>query len=218
MSIVKFKSKWVEKCVRRVLNKPEGELESEEIFKIKYAKAGGDFSGSVVLELSTELPPEPFVAADGGDEWAVCLHSETTLGEKYNLKDYIDVNSEFNDFGIDHHKTEEWDYAYSEEAEEKWEKFEKSIVKNNIFKDYTKEELNNMGEEMDFMDLLPMEDLGLFSGLIVLRIYEAEVESAAWFRVFSELKVLELAEVTARVKQGGAGEFSRLKQVTFWMD
>lgn len=201
--------------MRKTLNKPEGEIDNEELFKIKYAKAGGDFSGSIVLELSTELPPEPFADLDGGDEWRVCLYSETTLGEKYNLEDYIEMDGEF---GIDHHKTEEWKYAFSKEAEAKWEKFKKSIIKNNIFEDYTEEELNEMGEDMDFMDLLPMEDLALFSGLIVLRIYEAEVDSAAWFRVFSELKVLELAEVGIKTEKNSAEEFSKLKQITFWMD
>lgn len=212
MSIVKFESKWVEKCVRRVLNKPEGELDSAEISKIKYARAGGDFCGSVMLELSTELPPEPFASFDGGDEWSICLHSETTLGERYHLEDYIEIN---NSFWIDHYKTEEWNYAFSKEAEKKWEKFEKSIVKNNIREDYTEEELNNMAE---YMDLLPMEDLGLFSGLIVLRLYEAEVESAAWFRIFPELKVVELAEVGVRAEKNSVEEFSGLKQVTFWCD
>lgn len=215
MSIVQFQSKWVEKCVRKVLNKPEGELDSEEIFRIKYAKAGGDFGGSIVLELSTELPPDPFADVDGGDEWRVCLHSETTLGEKYNLRDYIEIN---HGFWINHNKTEEWEYAFSKEAKVKWKKFKNSIVKNIIFEDCTEKELNEIGEDMDFMNLLPMEDLGLFSGLIVLRLYEAEVDSVAWFQIFSELKVLELAEVRAKEEKNNVNEFSRLKQVTFWGD
>lgn len=210
MSIVNFKSKWVEKCVRKVLNKPEGALDSEEIFKIKYARAGGDFCGSTVLELSTELPPEPFSAFDGGDEWMVCLHSETVLGEKYKLEDYISIDGQF---WVDHFKTEEWEYAFSKEAERKWEKFEKSIVKNNLFEDYTEEELNMMKEEA-----LPIDDLSLFSGLIVLRLYESEVDSAAWFQTFQELKVLELAEVGVKAEKNSAEEFSGLKQITFWGD
>jgi len=210
MGIVKFESKWIEKCVRKVLNKPDGGLDSGEIFKIKYAKAGGDFGGSIVLELSTELPPEPFAAFDGGDEWIICLHSETTLGEKYKLEDYIRVDREF---WLNYYKTERWKYALSQEAEKKWKKFERSIIKSDISEDYTEEELNAADK-----DFLPMEDLSLFSGLTVLRLYEAEVASTAWFRAFPELKVLELAEVGVKTKKNSAEEFSGLKQLTFWSD
>ena len=212
-----FKSEWVEKCVRRVLGKPEGAISKEEISKIKYAKAGGDFSGSLVLELSTSIPPEPFAAFDGGDEWAVCLHSDTTLGEKYKLEDYIETND---GFSIGHFNIDEWKYAYSGEARQAWDEFEKSIVKNDISCDYTREEINAIEEENPPYEkfLLPAEDLALLNGLVVLRLYEMEIESVEWFNTFEELKVLELAETEIEKDAENAGAFYGLKQITIWCD
>lgn len=205
-----FKSKWMEKCIRRALEKPEGTISKEEISKIKYAKTGGDFSGSIIFELSTSIPPEPFVAFDGGDEWAVCLHSSTTLGEKYKLGDYIKTN---HGFYIHHRNIDEWEYAYSGEASKAWNTFEKNIVKNNAYEDYTKEENLSLCSS-----LIATEDLALLSGLSVLRLYEMEIESVEWFNFFKELKVLELAETHIKKDADNAEAFSRLKQVTIWWD
>lgn len=210
MSSIKFESKWVEKCVRAALNKQEGELDSEDISKIQYAKAGGDFSGAVVLELSVEKPPEPFAAFDGGDEWAISLYSETTLGEKYKLDEYVRMDGSL---WLNHFEMEEWEYAFSQKAEAEWRAFEKTILKNNIYEDYTEEELNTM--EWEF---LPMKDLSLLSGLKVLRLYEAEVDSLSWFESFPNLKVLELAEVASREQGEDVNIFSGLQQISFWID
>lgn len=214
VSDINFRSEWVEKCVRRALNKESGELSGEEISKIRYVKAGGDFCGGIVLELSTEMPPEPFCAFDGGDEWVCSLHSERTLGEQMKLEDYICRRN--GSIWLDHGNIEFWPYAASQEAGKNWAEFEKRIIKNNIFDDYTAEQLNDMGKRGE--NLLPEEDLKQFSGLRVFRLFEADIDSIAYFEAFPELQVLELAEVNFQNEEGGLEPFSKLRQITFWVD
>lgn len=210
MDTIKFKSEWAEKCIRMVLNNPDGILTSEEISKIKYVKAGGNFGGAVILELSTSLPPEPFVAFDGGDEWIISLHSKNTLGKEYKLEDYIHIND---NFYMDHFDIEEWEYALSKKARSAWTNFEKSICKNNIFEDFTEEELNEINTE-----LLPMGDLQLLTGITVLRLYETEVDSIEYFQLFPQLKVLELAEVNIKNPENSINFISGLQQFNLWCD
>lgn len=214
MSGINFQSEWVKKCVRRALNRENGELTSDEISRIRYVRAGGDFAGGIILELSTEMPPEPFCAFDGGDEWVCSLHSEQPLGEHLNLEDYISrLNGRI---CLNHENIEFWPYAASREAKKNWTEFEKSIVKQAIFEDYTKEQLNAMAKEGE--NLLPAEDLKLFSGLRVLRLFETDLDSTAYFQAFPKLQVLELAEVNFKNEEGGLEVFSKLRQITFWVD
>lgn len=208
---MEFQSKWVENCVRKVLNKTEGTLKKEDLSKIKYAKAGGDFSGSLVIELSLITPPIPFVAFDGGDEWAVCLHSESTLGEQYQLEDLIRFE---HGFWLDHFQMEEWKYAYSKEAKKAWKTFEPSIVKQNLFADYSEDEPEKIDAAYQFL----IKDLAQLSFLHVLRLYEIELDNPTWFQSFPELQVLELAEVSMQEEGNGIQAIANLKEVSIWCD
>lgn len=214
MEYITFQSKWFEHCVRRVTRKAKGMLDREDISLIKYAKAGGDFMGGIVLELSISPPPEPFAALDGGDEWAYCLHSTTTVGKTYQLEEHI-VHETDGTLRMDMGRTQKWDYAFGKEASAAWSCFEQSIVKSNLCEDFTEEELKAIGDCP-----LPLEDLAKLSGLEVLRLYETTIESTEWFRSFPRLKVLELAEVMARQRWDETewAVFEECRQLTFWVD
>lgn len=214
MEYVTFQSKWVEQCVRRVTGKAEGPLDREDVSAIKYVKAGGDFMGGIVLELSVSPPPEPFAALDGGDEWSYCLHSTTTVGEIYQLENHI-VHETDGTLWMDMGRIQKWDYAFGKESSEAWNRFEQSIVKSNLFEEVTAEELKTIGDCP-----LPLEDLAKLSGLEVLRLYETTIKSTEWFCSFPRLKVLELAEVRARQRWGETelAVFEEYRQLTFWVD
>lgn len=212
MECITFQSRWVEKCIRKVLCRQEGALCMEEISAIQYAKAGGDFMGGIVLELSTGRPPEPFAAMDGGDEWAFCLHSGTTVGENYRLEEYM-IHEGTGVFRMEMGRVGKWDYSRSKEAEAAWSRYERSIVKGSAFRDLTAEELEAVKG-----DLLPLDDLSKLSGLKVFRLYEAEIQSAEWFRSFPKLEVLELAEVRAGQSDKELAVFAGLKQLVAWTD
>ena len=114
---------------------------------------------------------------------------------------------------MDHFDIEEWEYALSKKARSAWTNFEKSICKNNIFEDFTEEELNEINTE-----LLPMGDLQLLTGITVLRLYETEVDSIEYFQLFPQLKVLELAEVNIKNPENSINFVSGLQQFNLWCD
>lgn len=170
--------------------------------------------GGIVLELSVSLPPEPFAALDGGDEWAYCLHSTTTVGEIYQLEKHI-VHETDGTLRMDMSRIQKWDYAFGREASAAWNRFEQNIVKSNLFEEVTAEELETIGD----CPLL-LEDLAKLSGLEVLRLYETAVKSTEYFHSFPKLKVLELAEVRAGQRRGEPelAVFEECRQLMFWVD
>lgn len=208
---MKFTSEWIEKCVRQILQKPDGVLTKEDMNQIRYLRAGGDFGGELMLEMSTQMPPDPFVAHDGGDEWIYSLYGEDSVGSRYDLEKQIQWFGK--EICLDHFHMECWEYAMDAKGMKEWKAFQQSVHRSYSHENYSAEQLCKMGRE----NLLPVQDICQFAGLKVLRLSEMELEDCTFFQAFQDLKVLELAEVSFGEKKG-VEEFARLKQVSFWMD
>ncbi len=200
-----------------------------------------NFGGNYTIEMSTATPPEPFCTTDGGDEWETDCGADVTgrflrLYIDYAKKDpfdYIEFDTGERFFQLPPYTvweefTEEYEEAKREEEEEddedaedwespkkKWKSFEKTILCETYREKFDDD--NACDEWQRRTDRGIQQDIGLFTGLEVLRLYSAEYQDMTFLRAMSLLRVLEVVE-SRFVSLEGIDDLARLNQLCCWLD
>lgn len=197
---IKFENGWIEDAVRRVLNKPEGDIEAEDMAKIKYLRIGGNYDDDFEIELSMVEPPKPFIDTDGGDEWICCITGDDI--KRFFVEKRDKLNSPFM-FGFDY---EESDYDW-DDATEKWEPYKESFVKGGF------------SDRSNYESLLGQvyKDIIHFKDVEVLRIRYLEMPDYTVFSEMKNLRALELISVTFGAADG-CECLESLEQLSVWLD
>ena len=229
---VEFTQKWIGDAVKKLLQKEE--IYESDMEKIKYLRIGDEFTNNFIIEMSTSTPPDPFYDADGGDEWIQGPDGGTLTGRfiplyidyaKENPFEYIDSDTRERSFQLtDYHFWHEYEEEYEEseedgedweDTEKKWRSFEKTI----LYKRYREEfdDLDMWDEWYEKVEQSIQQDIGLFTGLEVLRIQGAEYQDLTFLRTMPKLRVWEVVETKFKSLEG-IDDLVRLKQLCCWLD
>lgn len=231
---VKFSQKWVEDAVKKLLQK-ETICESD-IKEIKYLRIGEDFNNGYMIQMSTASPPEPFYDTDGGDEWEPGRSGATVTGRfirlyidyvKENPFDYIDSDtgehsfqlSQFDfwhEFGREYEESEtETDSEDWDDTVKNWKSFEKTVLCETYYEKFDSDDA--WDEWYQQVGRAIQQDIGLFTGLEVLRTQGAEYQDMTFLRTMPRLRVWEVVE-TKFFSLEGIDDLVQLKQLCCWLD
>lgn len=208
MNKINFKSESFAQMLCDCLKITREELDIETLKKIKYLRVA-DEDGGITMEVSTACPPEPFSSTDGGDEWAYACF----LGN--DIQSFLEDEKTSLDELYPSCDMEEWEYAWSEEATEKWDDFKKSIVRieyywNELGMEH--EEWEKWAEDFDIS-----EDIEKLSELEVLRINNFTFDNYEFFGVLRNLRVVEVQETVFQDSKGVENLY-KLQQLCCWLD
>ena len=230
---VEFTQKWIGDAVKKLLGKED--IYESDMEKIKYLRIGSDFANSYIIEMSTSTPPDPFYDTDGGDEWKTGSNGPTLTGRfiqlyidyaKENTFEYIDSDTGERSFQLssfrfrheheyeEHEESEEY-YGDWEDTEKKWRSFEKTILSVEYWEEFDDDDAWDAWCEK--VERSIQQDIGLFTGLEVLRIQGAEYQDMTFLRTMPKLRVLEVVE-TYFASMEGIDDLVRLKQLCCWLD
>lgn len=230
---IEFTQKWIGDAVKKLLQK-DGIYESD-MEKIKYMRIGDcNFGGDYRIEMSTAAPPNPFYTTDGGDEWesdggALVTGRFIQLYIDYAKKDPFDIDRDTGEhfFQLPPYDIwKEFEKQYEEAKEEedaedwedtvkKWKSFEKTILCERY-----REKFSNYDAYKEWQrqtDRGIQQDISLFTGLEVLRLFSAEYRDMTFLRAMPLLRVLEVVE-TRFVSLAGIDDLVRLKQLCCWFE
>ncbi|MDE6620718.1 MAG: hypothetical protein K2K74_09595, partial [Lachnospiraceae bacterium] len=228
-----FTQKWIGDAVKKLLQKED--IYESDMERIKYLRIGDcDFGYEYSLEMSTAAPPEPYFGDTCcGDEWEPGVYGPLTGRfirlyidyAKENPFDSIDPETgertfQLSDFKFWHQYEEE----YKETEEDEWEdidieKEQKDFEKTILYERYRE----NISDEDAYDEWFRrtgwaiQQDIRLFSGLEVLRLYGAKYQDLTFLRAMPLLRVLEVVE-TDFVSLEGIDDLARLKQLCCWLD
>ena len=236
---IKFTQKWIEDAVKKMFQKEE--IYESDMEKIKYLRIGDTFGHGYMIEMSMATPSDPFEDTDGGDEWIPGIEGGTIIGRfiqvfidyrKENPFDYIDSYTgkhvfELSDHDFWHEYEEEW-YKYEEEYEEseedledwkdlvkRWKSFEKTILCETYIEKI--DDYDAWYEWRRRVGRTIQQDIGLFTGLEVLRMQGGEYQDMTFLRMMPRLRVWEVVE-TKFLSLEGIDDLVQLKQLCCWMD
>lgn len=207
-----FQNQWIEEAVRQCLSKPEGDISLEEMAQIQYLKIGESFDIDFITEMSTSCPPDPFVDADGGDEWSACCLREEQITQFLKEEESQDVDL---CVAVPWFEHEEWAYAHEDKAREDWEKFKDTVKESRYL-----EQIEDEDEEEAWYDETAgsfWQDISLFAGLKVLRVMGGSFPDFKVFESLTNLKVAEFVETSFDTDEG-IESLLRLKQLCCWAD
>ena len=236
---IEFTQKWIGDAVKKFLQKED--ICESDMERIRYMRIGDcDFGGEYTIEISTATPPEPFCTTDGGDEWATGGGANVTSTfiqlyidyAKEDPFDYIDSDTGerffqlppydiWKEFEEEYEKAEEEEDDKDEEAEDwespkkKWESFEKTILCETYREKFSDDDAYEEWQRRTDRGI--QQDIGLFTGLEVLRLYSAEYQDMTFLRAMPLLRVLEVVE-SRFVSLEGIDDLARLKQLCCWLD
>ncbi len=229
---VEFTQKWIGDAVKKLLGKED--IYESDMEKIKYLRIGDEFTNNYIIEMSTSTPPDPFYDTDGGDEWVQGPDGATKTGRfikhyidyvKENPREDIDSDTRERSFQLstfDFWRKYEEEYEESEEdgedwedTEKKWKSFEKTILCERYREEYDDEDVWDAWWEKVGRSI--RQDIGLFTGLEVLRTQGAEYQDMTFLRTMSRLRVWEVVE-TRFASLEGIDDLVRLKQLCCWLD
>ncbi len=202
-----FTQKWIENAVRDALG------DSSDPERIKYLVIGESFDNDFFIELSSEIPPNPFVNTDGGDEWVCCLRNGdiAKLVEKYRGQN--DVQMSF--FGIKRDDDENWrEYCFSDEAREKWKTFRECVSTANYYEELPDDEFEKW---YDGVRENTWHDFAAFLGVEVLWIQGLVIPDFKFMDKFPNLRVAVFVE-TVFATSDGIENLQKLKQLGCWLD
>ena len=205
--------------------------------RIKYLRIGDcDFGYEYSLEMSTATPPEPYCGDTYcGDEWEPGVYGPLTGRfiqlyidyAKENPFDYIDSETgerslQLSDFNFWDQYKEECKESETEEDEDDWEdtmKKRKAFEKTILCERYREKISDDDAYDEWFRRTgwVIQQDIRLFSGLEVLRLYGAKYQDMTFLRAMPLLRVLEVVE-TEFVSLEGIDDLVRLKQLCCWLD
>lgn len=229
---IEFTQKWIGDAVKKLLQKED--IYESDMEKIKYLRIGDcHFAYEYSLEMSTAAPPEPYCGDPYcGDEWEPDVYGPLT-GRFIQL--YIDYAKK-NPFVYTDSETGERTFQlssyafwnqYEEEYKESdmeeypddcWEQrksFEKTILHERYREETSDEDAYEEWFRRTGWGI--QQDIGLFTGLEVLRLYGAKYQDLTFLRAMPRLRVLEAAE-TQFVSLEGIDDLVRLKQLCCWLD
>ncbi len=232
---IEFTQKWIGDAVKKFLQKED--IYESDMERIRYMRIGDcNFGDLYTIELSTAAPPDPFYTTDGGEEWEP--DCETVVTGRF-IRLYIDYAKEkpwdyiksgtgerffqLPPYTVWEEFTEQYEGAYEEEYDEEvwdnsadeWEAFEKTILCQTYrekFDDY-----DAYKEWQRRTDRGIQQDIGLFTGLEVLRLFSAEYQDMTFLRAMPLLRVLEVVE-SRFASLEGIDDLARLKQLCCWFD
>lgn len=232
MKKIEFTQKWIEDAVKRLLQKED--IYESDMEKIKYLRIGQNFNCGYMIEMSTETPPTPFYDTNGGDEWEPGGAGATVTGRfirlyidyvKENPFHYTDPDTGERSFELSQFrfwKEYEGEYEESEEDGEdwkdtvkKWESFKKTIQYETYTEIFDDDDVYD--EWYRRVEQTIQQDIGLFTGLEVLRTQGAEYQDMTFLRAMPLLRVWEVVE-TRFFSLTGIEDLVRLKQLCCWMD
>ena len=230
---IEITQKWIGDAVKKLLQKED--IYESDMERIKYLRIGDcDFGYEYSLEMSTAAPPEPYFGDTCcGDEWEPGVYGPLT-GSFIRL--YIDYAKKNPFQGIDSETGERFfqlsdfnfwnqykeEYKEPEEEEDEWEDVEekqKAFEKTILYERYRE----NISDEDAYDEWYRrtgwaiQQDICLFSGLEVLRLYGAKYQDLTFLRAMPLLRVLEVVE-TDFVSLEGIDDLARLKQLCCWLD
>lgn len=213
---IKLKSKWLQECICKFLNKEDHILREEDLEKIKYIRIGT--SNGYELQLSMQTPPKIFRPSDCGDEYECCCIHNT---RRFNsIDDFIKVN--IWEMGYDL----KLKYETSTKQEDIWDvDFEKISMENSNFEKslvdfepydglYIKEEYE---EDAENETLLSTDDFKYFTQLEALRFMDCciEINKIDYLKDLKNLRILELGGVSLE-SLDGIEELKNLEQLCIW--
>lgn len=232
---IEFTQKWIGDAVKKLLQKED--IYESDMEKIKYLRIGDcHFAYEYSLEMSTAAPPAPYCGDTCcGDEWSPGVFGPLT-GRFIQL--YIDYAKEnpfgwtdsetgertfqLSDFDFWNHYKEEYDESETEEDEEDWEdteKKQKSFEATILHVRYREKASDEDAYEEWFQRTGwgIQQDIVLFTGLEVLRLYHAKYQDLTFLRAMPRLRVLEVADAYF-LSLEGIDDLVRLKQLCCWLD
>lgn len=229
---IEFTQKWIGDAVKKLLQKED--IYESDMERIKYLRIGDcHFAYEYSLEMSTATPPDPYCGDPCcGDEWEPGVYGPTT-GRFIQL--YIDYAKEnpfvctdsetgertfqLSDFDFWNHYKEGYNESETEEYGEDCEEQQKSFEKTILHKRYREEASDEDAYEEWFRRTGwgIQQDIRLFTGLEVLRLYAAKYQDLTFIRAMPQLRVLEVAEAQF-VSLEGIDDLVRLKQFCCWLD
>lgn len=229
---IEFTQKWIGDAVKKLLQKED--IYESDMERIKYLCIGDcHFGGDYTIEMSTAVPPKPFRDIYGGDEWEIDGGAHVT-GRFIRL--YIDYMKE-NPFDLTDWYTKEhffqlppfdvWpefqeEYVESEieeeeedckDIEKEWKSFEKTILCERYREEFSNDDAHTEWYRRTGRAI--WQDISLFTGLEVLRLYKTDYQDMTFLRAMPLLRVLEVAE-TRFVSLEGIDDLVRLKQLCCW--
>ena len=232
---IEFTQKWIGDAVKKFLQKED--IYESDMERIRYMRIGDcDFGGLYTIELSTAAPPDPFYTTDGGDEWDPDCGAYVTgrfirLYIDYAKKvpwDYIKSGTEERFFQLPPYTVwkefeEQYEGAYEEEYDEEdwdnsadeWESFEKTILCKTYREKFSDDDAYEEWQRRTDRGI--QQDIGLFTGLEVLRLFSAEYQDMTFLRAMPLLRVLEVVE-SRFVSLEGIDDLTHLKQLCCWFD
>ena len=233
-SEVVFTQKWMGDAVKTLLQKEE--ITKGDLEMIKYLRIGSDSCGSYGIEMSLETPPDPFCDADGGDEWEPGGYGAVVTGRFIRL--YIDYTKEHpfdsidSETGVRVFQLSQYDFWKKckeeyrrsapeensedwEDTKKKWRSFEKTIRCESYREEFDDDNAYEEWEQRTEKGI--QQDIGLFTGLEVLRMQGAEYQDMTFLREMPRLRVLEVVE-SSFLSLEGIDDLARLKQLCCWVD
>lgn len=232
---IEFTQKWIGDAVKKLLQKED--IYESDMEKIKYLCIGDcHFGGDYTIEMSTATPPKPFRDIYGGDEWETDGGAHVT-GRFIRLYiDYMKENPfEHTDWYTKEHffqlppfdvwpefqeeyekyleaETEEEEEDYKD-IEKEWKSFEKTILCERYREEFSSSDAHTEWYRRTGRAI--WQDIGLFAGLEVLRLYKTDYQDMTFLSAMPLLRVLEVAE-TRFVSLAGIDDLARLKQLCCW--
>lgn len=230
---IEFTQKWIGDAVKKLLQKDD--IYESDMEKIKYLRIGDcHFAYEYSLEMSTATPSDPYCGDPCcGDEWEPGVYGPLTGGfiqlyidyAKKNPFDYTDSETgehtfQLSNFDFWNHYKEE--YNESETEEDEWEDIEKEqkAFEKTILHERYREEASDDDAYEEWFQRTGwgiQQDIGLFTGLEVLRLYAAKYQDMTFLRAMPLLRVLEVVD-TQFVSLEGIDDLVRLKQLCCWLD
>ncbi len=234
---IEFTQKWIGDAVKKFLQKED--IYESDMERIRYMRIGDcNFGGLYTIELSTAAPPDPFYTTDGGDEWdpdgetavtgrfirlyidyakkAPWDYIKSGTGERFfQLPPYTyTVWKEFEE-QYEEAKEEEYDEEDWDNSADEWEAFEKTILCQTYWEKFDDDDAYKEWQRRTDRGI--QQDIGLFTGLEVLRLFSAEYQDMTFLRAMPLLRVLEVVE-SRFASLEGIDDLARLKQLCCWFD
>ncbi|EKQ56082.1 MULTISPECIES: hypothetical protein [unclassified Clostridium] len=208
---IKLKSKWLEDCLCKILDKKDNILKEEYLKKIKYIRIGT--SNDYELQLSLQAPPKKFIPSDCGDEYECCCIYNVT---KFNsIDEFLEINKWSDSYSLElkEEVVEEQSNIFDRESENismESSKFEESL---ESFAPYEEEYEDDAENE----SLLNTDDFKYFTELEGLRFMDCciEIHKIDFLKVLNKLRILELGTVSLE-SIDGVEELKNLEELCIW--
>ena len=112
-------------------------------------------------------------------------------------------------------KEEEYDEEDWDNSADEWEAFEKTILCQTYREKFDDDDAYKEWQRRTDRGI--QQDIGLFTGLEVLRLFSAEYQDMTFLRAMPLLRVLEVVE-SRFASLEGIDDLARLKQLCCWFD